>query len=445
MMGANFPLRKIMILAVGGVFIGGIGILVAFDPGLAISTILLALFAAGSPLIARLLGIRFHKLVFQLFLFTLLFHFAIAAFLYYTQFTPFGGVGDYILYHEVATQAAERMREGNFSMQGLDTSHYYPFVIGAVYALTIPAEMIGNTVSVGLAAITALLIYAVVLKMGGKEKMAFWISIFTTSFYPSYVYYGSLLLKDTLVIPLVLLGVLLMMNLMERFSVKGFIGFCLILIALFPLRIYVGFAMLFTFIISWVLFSKVHLIKKIILGAGVLYLVLFIPSFSGHTFGGFDVLQTYMSESWVSYYRQDAYVGSGSTVEAADIFGGPSQFIRGLLGSFMVVLLGPLPWQVTAWRQMLGLGEVLLWYFALPFIALAFFTPLLKKRMVFILVIFSILLFGVLSVYVSNMGIITRIRMPAFILLFSLLPFGLYLVHQKIFGSRYFPIEPTVH
>jgi hypothetical protein len=45
-------------------------------------------------------------------------------------------------------------------------------------------------------------------------------------------------------------------------------------------------------------------------------------------------------------------------------------------------------------------------------------------KIIFILIIFSFMVIGVLATFMTNFGIITRIRMPAFLALLCLFPFG---------------------
>ena len=99
-------------------------------------------------------------------------------------------------------------------------SHYYPVVIGIIYTFTLPEMIIGQLFGVWLAAISALFVFLIVREIGGNKKIAFLIGILA-SIYPSYLFYGSLLLKDTLVTPLVLFGLLLILKLNSSMLTPG--------------------------------------------------------------------------------------------------------------------------------------------------------------------------------------------------------------------------------
>src|SRR5581483_5769194 len=117
-------------------------------------------------------------------------HLGVVLFLYYTGFQPFGGGGDFTLYNSVATQIAERFTHGNFSLAGLYTEHFFPILIGLLYIITMPAMIVGQLFIVWWAAITILLVYLIVLELGGTKKVALGTSL-VTGIYPSYLYFCS--------------------------------------------------------------------------------------------------------------------------------------------------------------------------------------------------------------------------------------------------------------
>src|SRR5581483_8212235 len=95
--------------------------------------------------------------------------------------------------------------------------HYFPVLIGILYIFTVPSMLVGQLFVAWLAGISAVLLYFLILEIGGSKKSAFIMGVLV-SFYPSYLYFGSLLLKDTVVVPLVLLCLWLMIRIFKRFS-----------------------------------------------------------------------------------------------------------------------------------------------------------------------------------------------------------------------------------
>ena len=197
----------------------------------------------------------FDKKVWLLFLIVGIVHLVIVLFISYAEFRPSGGGADFENYNRSAIEIAQRFKVGNFSLEGVYSTHYFPVLIGLIYMVTAPEMIVGQTFSAWLAAFSAVLTYFLVLEIGGSKKSAFLAGL-GMCFYPSYLYFGSLLLKDTIVIPLVLLALILAIQLMKKFEGVRFLLFFLILTTLLHLRFYIGFAVMFSFIIFWFILSK---------------------------------------------------------------------------------------------------------------------------------------------------------------------------------------------
>src|SRR5205823_4403341 len=136
--------------------------------------------------------------------------------------------------------------------------------MGIVYLVTFPGMIVGQLFVAWLAAVSVALTYLVTLNIGGTKKAAFLASVIV-SLYPSYLYFGSVLLKDTVVIPFVLLGMLLIVTMLQRFSWIKFLVFFALLAGLINLRFYIGYALLFSMVISWPLLSQHYFKKRMVL------------------------------------------------------------------------------------------------------------------------------------------------------------------------------------
>ena len=430
-------------------FIITIIVITFFDKVLAIGIILIVFLTLITFLVLFKIGIKSKTLI-LLLLITFLIHFGAVLFIHYANFQPFsGGSGDYIVYQKVAEEIALRVHQGNFSLEELDMSHYYPVIIGYIYALTIPEMLIGQLFGVWLAVLGVLFTYLIVIELGSSKKWAFLIGLIV-NIYPSYVFYGSLLLKDTLVVPLVLGGLLLTLKLIKNFFWRNFLIFYIILGAVIHFRFYVGYALLFTFIPCWLLLCKLNLKKKFIYGLIIIILLGFLPQFSGYGYYGIKVIKGYLNPKTITYYRETAYVslppttesspgklisilfpnlrrdgsslGTSSSMKLKTEIDNPLNFLINCSKSFIYVLLGPFPWQIQSYKQLFVLLETIPWYFLLFFIIKGAFITLKQKRIALPLLVFSIISLGVLSLFIANFGIITRIRMPSFIALFCLIP-----------------------
>jgi len=413
-----------------------LGFLFYLDKTLAIGIFLIAFFSFITFLVLSKIGLKGRTLLF-LFLIALLIHFGAVLFIHYTHFQPFsGGWGDYIVYQQQAKEIAKRVRQGNFSLQSLGTSLYYPVIIGYLYAFTLPEMIIGQLFGVWLVALSVLLTYLIVLEISGSKNWAFLIGLIV-SIYPSYLFFGSLLLKDTLIIPLALSGLLLTLKLIKNFSWRNFLIFYLILISLIHFRFYIGYVLLFTFIFCWLILSKFNLRKRFIYAIIIIPILGFSPQFSGHGYFGINTIKNFFTPQKITYYREIAYVppvqpppvqppppGMGSSIVIETGFDNPLKFIKNSLKSFIYVLLGPLPWQMKYARHFLALFETIPWYFLLFFIIKGIVLSIKRYKTAIPLVIFSFGVFLILTLFLSNFGIVTRIRIPAFISLLCLIPLG---------------------
>ncbi|OGI67964.1 hypothetical protein A2738_03910 [Candidatus Nomurabacteria bacterium RIFCSPHIGHO2_01_FULL_42_15] len=135
--------------------------------------------------------------------------------------------------------------------------------------------------------------------------------------------------------------------------------------------------------------------------------------------------------------------GFTSTVDLKVSFGSPMAFITTFPKSFAFVAIGPFPWQFTADRHYLALLETIPWTILSVLALLGIIHTLRSRHRVLSLAIFSFGLFLILTIYINNFGITTRIRMPAFFLLLAFVPFGVveyqrwkYYIYNFLYGNK---------
>lgn len=439
------------------------------------------------------------KKIYLLFLVVLVVHTAAALFMHYAKFQPFGdGYGDYITYQQQALQVIQEISKGNFLLNGLWLYNDYPAFLGYLYVLTVPSMLVGQLFNVWLSAVTVGLVYLITREIGVSKKWAF-ITGLLVCFYPSYLFYGSLLLKDTATIFFAIFGLLLSIKMVKSFSWLNFALFFASLTALMHLRFYIGFALLFSFIICWFLLSSVKGKERFYLGLVIIFLLGFSPQIVGYGYYGSTPFKDYLNQKAISLYREVVYAppvevpkigpssvpagnagstnsscnntttcnststngsqpgenfgvlptsasssGLGSSFVIKVGFNSPFQFVFNYFLSFTLSLLGPLPWQIKSATQMFALLETLPWYlllclFLYSLINLIRKMGLLKTiryyRLALPLFLFSMMALGALSLYMNNFGIITRIRIPVFISLFCLFSLSL---DQSRFAEKMF-------
>ena len=408
------------------------------------------------------------KKLFYLVLLVFIIRFVVVLFAHYSDLPMFKGGGDFVLYDQQAHQIANLMHE-NFSFENFNPNYYikkgvaigiyYPVIVGFIYRFIFPDMFVGQMFNAWIVTISAILIYFLVLELGGSKNSAFWVG-FLSTLYPSYLYYGTLLLKEAIFIMLCMFGLLLSLKLLRNFKWSIFCILYLTLIGLVNLRFYVAYALMIGFVLSWFLFGKMDIKKRIIWGILIIMFFGFTPQISGYGYFGMGTLKQYANPETISFFRQEAYnpiiqnqqfphsvqqefektpdgahPGTRSSIAIDLNFNNPFKFLWTISESFFYVILGPLPWQIKSFKQAFVLGEMIPWYFLLYFVISGSIKSVKKDKVVFCLIFFSILVFGVLALFLSNFGIVTRIRMPAFLSLFCFAVLGFddsYLQRQII-------------
>ncbi len=451
--------------------IAGLGLISFFDRALSVGIIFVVFLFLSFYLFIEKAKL-YNKKLFLLFSIVFLIHLLAVLFIYYARFQPFGdGGGDYDWYNNSAIAMAGRLHNLDFSLgDSFKWGHYYPIIVGYIYALTIPSMLLGQIFNAWLSALIVVLVYLIIIELKGSEKGAL-LTSFAVSLYPSFIFYGSLLLKDTSVIFLSIAGLFLVIKILKDFSWTKFIIFYLVLAFLLNFRFYIGYALIFSFLISFFLFSNLKPKERIFSGLVILFLIGFLPQiFASQGYWGVDSRKQYLNEETITMYREFAYTeknmifpatlatpttptilatpatltpttstvaknlaylnseknGIGSSFTLKTDFNNSILLSFNLAKSFIYSLLGPFPWQIKIKRQAFALLETIPWYFLL-FFAIKGISKNIKKQYKEILpiVMFSLISLAVTSLFIANFGIITRIRIPAFIALLCFVPFGL--------------------
>jgi hypothetical protein len=433
-----------------------------FDKELLTGLSVLAFLSAITVFVLDKLRIK-DKKIYWLFLIALVVHLISSLFMHYANFQPFsGGQGDYLTYQKSAVELSQSFRQGDFSIKSIALKHpdlyvlhYYPIIIGVLYALTLPAEIIGLMLNVWLAAVTIVFVYLVILELGAMSKNAFIMGL-AAIVYPSYIFNSGLLLKDTLEIFFVFLGMLFLIKTIKRFTWYSFALFYIATLCATHFRFYIGYALILTFVVSWFFLSKMDIKKRAIYGAIFIILLGFIPQLAyNQGYYGINSLKSYLNYKMVAFYRESAYdatylnsaysdgapsnkptsnqipVSETPLPVSSSRVGFDSSFSAqttplGYLKSFIYVLLGPLPWQLNSTRQLLALFETLPWYLMLFFVIDGIIIGFKNRiREAAPLLIFSVVTMVLMAIFYNNFGIIVRIRIPAFISLLCIASLGL--------------------
>lgn len=392
------------------------------------------------------------NLLLNILLITFLVHFFVVVFMHYTNFQPFsGGIGDYMVYDSQAKEMANRFHNGDFfhfigTYGGEYSTTYFSAIVGFLYAITVPEMLVGQLFGVWLSLICIFLVYSLVLEMGGTKKQAFIVGL-VLNMYPSYLFYCSLLLKDILIVPLSIAGLFLLVRIIKKFSITNFVIFYLVMIVLTHFRFYIAYAIFITFFVCWVLFSSMLIKARLLYAAVMIILMGFIPMICGNGYMGSGPILFYLNPENVTFFREKAYfentlnagdiaskkpvIGEGSSIIVRTDLKNPVSFAFNYVETYIYVLLGPLPWQIKNLRQLLAVLETIPWYCILFFVIKGIINSINEYKRRLPILMFALIVMAVLALFTPNFGVITRIRMPAFMALLCFVPFGLDNKHKQ--------------
>ena len=464
-------------------------LIVAFkDEGLAMGLAVLFILTGLTFIFLDYIGLK-SRYLWALLLVALAVHLGAVLFIYGADFYPFaGGAGGFKTAHEIAEKLSENFRAGKLSFEGVP--HYengrYPYrhyeiIIALLYMITIPAMVVGQLFNVWLAVLVILVSYLIMRELGASEKVSFLAGLII-SLYPSHLLYGSMLLKDGLATLLVLYGLLLSIKLVKNFSWRTFLIFFIATIGLNQLRFYVNYALILTFAASWLLLSNLPVKKRILTSLIIIPLIGLSPHIlHGQGFFGMHVFNSFFNKEKIAFYHEEAYqptvsgtdcdscnqetierkffednkssslcescISEGDILESSSQRGYDSSWKREkvIFGEHPIlytvsyfkyawyIIFGPFPWQLSQSRHLFALFETIPFYILMLFIARGIYqTFKLRIRPALVLLIFSFILTAVMTIFISNFGIVTRIRMPIFISLLCFLPFGMVYFESKL-------------
>jgi len=367
----------------------------------------------------------------KLFIFSFLIHLLATFLIHYFHFYPFGNLDD-LYYHQTAVELAKQFQQGNFSLSNFVLPNYYPVYLGVIYVLLGPFMLIGKMIGVVFSSLTAIIIYLIIRELNRSKKIAFSLALLS-NFYPSYLYYGSLLLKDTLVVPLALFGCWLIIKLIKKIDLKILTIFLLDVFTLFYFRNYVAAILFLTFFLSLLISKESKDFRKILTFLAIILIICFSPYFLGYGFFGFNFLSRLLNPKTITQVRETVYSIGGSAVGVSLDFSIFFTFLKTYFLSFTNVLLGPLPWQMKTTSTQLAAIEIIPWYFLLFFIIKGLLKPSFLKTSLPLL-IFGLGLIAAIAFFSDNLGANTRLRMTAFLSLFCLLSlaFPLYINKESV-------------
>ena len=339
---------------------------------------------------------------------------------------------DSLRYHREGLFIAHEMSLGYFNWPNWIDNGWFQFT-GLVYYMFGPHPFVIQFFNITLGAVTPVIVYKMLRKVYADERVARWSALFT-AFFPSFVYWSCLMLKDPLSIFAMSLLVLSVVSLRNRFHIKWLVSMLFSLLVFLSIREYMFFIGLFFIAASFLpttgwrvgpMLTKL-LIIVIVVGSISLYM--------GFGFMG----REYIAESQyfdINYINETRIKmgghGTGAFFEdpSSALWGSDfwSNFKASAVGIFFFFFTIDFT-RLGSVRQLMALPEVLIFVSLLPALWRGMLDSWRNHREATLpLFVFAL---GIMVVYGSattNMGAMFRWRMQAMPFFLAFLAHGLLL------------------
>jgi hypothetical protein len=341
---------------------------------------------------------------------------------------------DSLRYHEEALAIAEEMRGGLFNAPNWIDNGWFQFT-GLVYYLLGPDPLYIQLINILLGALTPLVVFRLVLEVYGVEKLAR-VTALLVAFFPSFIYWSCLMLKDPLSIFSVSLLVLAVVRLRRSFSAGTLAVMALCLLMLLGVREYLFFVSVFLIVISYIPVEGRRTIPLLATMTGVVALIGVATYAAGFGVFGLEYIRQshYFDLEYINQSRINISHGTGAFFDAPEeaVWGeSVDSTFRALVAAIYFFFVSIDLTQIGSLRQLMALPEVLMFLLLLPSLARGLSYSWHHARQASLpLAVFA---FGLLAVYGSaatNMGAMFRWRMQALPLLLTFMVCGAF-VHGR--------------
>ncbi|MCQ4165480.1 glycosyltransferase family 39 protein [Tahibacter harae] len=341
---------------------------------------------------------------------------------------------DSLRYHEEALAIAEEMRGGFFNAPNWIDNGWFQFT-GLIYYLLGPNPLYIQLINILFGALTPLVVFRLVLEVYGVEKIAR-VTAMLVAFFPSFIYWSCLMLKDPLSIFSLSLLVLAVVRLRRDFSAGALAAMAFSLMMLLGVREYLFFVSVFLIVISYVPVEGRRTAPLLATMAGVVVLIGAATYSAGFGVFGSDYIRQshYFDLEYINQSRINISHGTGAFFDEPETAAwgeSADSTFRALAAAIYFFFVSIDLTQIGSLRQLMALPEVLVFLLLLPSLMRGLGQSWQQARQASLpLAVFA---FGLLAVYGSaatNMGAMFRWRMQALPLLLAFMVYGAF-VHGR--------------
>lgn len=304
------------------------------------------------------------------------------------------------------------------------------YLVGAIYYVFGENFLAAQSFVAAVGAVTAPLVYLCAHAVYSNKSVARFAAIGVAVF-PAFVIWSGQLMKDGLIVFLLVMVMLMVIKLQEKFSYWAIVVLVLSLGGIISLRFYIFYMVAAAVVGSFVLGTTTNLpslLRRtailVIAGISLTYLgVLRTASVDLEAIGDLDKIQNSRQD-----LARSADSGFGEEIDVSTPEGALSAIPTGLV----YLMLAPFPWQMATLRQSITLPEVLVWWAMLPLLVWGFwYTIRHRLRVAFPILIFSSMLTLAYSIFQGNVGTAYRQRTQLQVFFFMFIAVGWVLLKER--------------
>ncbi|KXK07295.1 MAG: Dolichyl-phosphate-mannose-protein mannosyltransferase [Acidobacteria bacterium OLB17] len=272
-------------------------------------------------------------------------------------------------------------------------------------------------------AATAPMIYFLAQTIFGNKRVAR-VSALSIALFPSFIIWSGQLLKDGLIVFLLVLTITMVLKAQEKFSYAAVFAIIFSLFGIISLRFYI-FYMVAAAVAGSFIVGAGRTSISIVRRATALALIGIALSYIGVSRNAEKGIEVFGDLRKVQISRldqaQSATSGFNEDADVSTTSGALSAVPLGLA----YLMLAPFPWQMTNFRQLITLPEVLLWWAMMPLMVYGIWYTLKNRlRPALPILLFSGMLTLAYSIFQGNVGTAYRQRTQIQVFLFIFIAVG---------------------
>lgn len=313
-------------------------------------------------------------------------------------------------------------------------NNIYPYLLAWLFRLTGPSLVAGKLLNIVASALGVGVGVSVCgrllgIKEGGRFVLLHPVNVagLVLTFYPSYVFYSTQLIKDSLLVLAGLWLVYLVTDLIEKPAIKSWLFFGAGLAFHYGLRPYAAIALQAAILVSLVFVYRRNFWRSYRVVAPFLLIFAITPYLLGLDWFAVDYIRPLLNIRQVVEFRETVYSTGGGAANISLDRSNPVLFVLTYGYSFITAFFGPLPWQIKSLVQLVALPEALFMWLLSPLFVLGIWSLAKGREKENFLLVFSLFLVGAVALFSDNIGANTRLR---------LLPWSVFFIYAAVLWGR---------